>query len=86
MEVQASRVCVSMAQGQADQDILDRENFAFFLALIVLPRSLMPLFSSLGKDETDPVHCHGMSLHSDAQWLPVLSNPGTGVALHFSGS
>lgn len=50
VEIQASGACVSVAQGQGEQDILGREDLALLLTSITAPRSQMPLFSSLVKD------------------------------------
>lgn len=92
VEIQASGVCVSMAQGQGEQDRLGREVFALFLAFIIPPQSQMPLFSSLVKggsasEETSIVHLDDASLISDVQWLPPsFSDPGSGAAPYFSGS
>lgn len=72
VQVQASRVCVSMAQGQADQAYWMERTLPFFLALIVLPRSQMPLFSSLVKDET----ASKLTLCTVMAWLWTLMPNG----------
>lgn len=52
VEIQASGVCVSMVQGQSEQDILGKEDFALLLVFIIPPTSQMLLFSSQVEDGT----------------------------------